>query len=142
MRMFFFFCVTIVCASVVIVGNAMAMLWQGVMIAMCARDNALTQSYDCYVRTFFFISGTIVCASVVIVAMAMLWHGVKIAMCACFLSLAPLFALVLLLLLWQCFDMELDNKKKEILDEECIRVASKQTHLVIPQVVLMRWAHV
>ena len=55
-------------------------------------------------------------------------------------SLAPLFALVLLLLLWQCFDTELDNKKK--LDDECIRVPSKQTHLVIPQVVLMRWAHV
>ena len=55
-------------------------------------------------------------------------------------SLEPLLALVLLLLLWQCFDTELDNK--EILADECIRVPSKQTHLVIPQVVLMRWAHV
>ena len=87
-----------------------------------------------------------------------------------FFSAAPLFALVLLLLLWQCFDMEIrlvcahvffslaplfcfsvvivamamfDAKlDKKILDDECIIVPSKQTHLVIPQVVLMRWAHV
>ena len=94
--------------------------------------------YACF---FLFFSAAPLFA---LVLLLLLWQcfdtELRLVCAHVFFSLAPLFALVLLVLLWQCFDTELDNK--EILDDECIRVPSKQTHLVIPQVVLMRWAHV